>query len=103
MIGASFKQKKRQSPLKNTEETINKSTFMARFLKLTFLVGTVCKAVQLKFNAPVELSYVDFDNSQKGGQITIESIIPSESFIVMTNTKQWSEAQGILLKKKRYV
>jgi len=91
--------KKRQSPLKNTEEIINKTNNIARFSKLTFLVGTGCKAVQLKFTSRVEILNLDPNYES---EVTIESIIPSENFIVMTNTKQWSEAQGILLKKDMF-
>jgi len=70
------------------EEYLNKGG-VATFSRLKFVVGTGCKMVNIKFRVPVKCN---------GKQMTVESS-QSEPFIVMTNTKQWDEAQGILLKK----
>jgi len=79
--------KKTPNPIQGDEEYLSKGT--AFFNHLKFTVGTACKMVNLKFRVSVR-----YNNKQ----VTIESQ-PTEPFIVMTNTKQWDETQGLLLRK----
>jgi hypothetical protein len=83
--------KKQSTPMKGHEERFSKDG-TAYFKGLKFTVGTGCKAVQVKFRAYL---------TKKTQKFQFESE-PSESFIVMTNTKQWAEAQGILTKKELF-
>jgi len=62
---------------------------MALFDRLVFNVGTNCRPVQLRFKLSVCIGT---------GVFQIDSV-PCDHCIVITNTKQWEEAQGILLKK----
>lgn len=62
---------------------------VALFDKLIFNVGTNCRPVQLKFRLSVSMGTSIFQ---------VESL-PCDPCISITNTKQWEEAQGILLKK----
>jgi len=75
-----------------------KKNNIVRFTKLTFHVGTGNKSVQLKFLASIEVKSLVNNEVQS---ILIEST-PSENFIVMTNTKQWNEAQGVLIKDELF-
>jgi len=62
---------------------------VALFDKLVFNVGTNCRPVQLKFRLSLSMGTSIFQ---------VESL-PCDPCISITNTKQWEEAQGILLKK----
>jgi hypothetical protein len=62
---------------------------VALFDKLVFNVGTNCRPVQLKFRLSLGMGTSIFQ---------VESL-PCDPCISITNTKQWEEAQGILLKK----
>jgi len=83
--------KKQTSPMKGHEEKFSTDGTVA-FRSLKFTVGTGCKAVQIKFRTIL---------NRKNQKFQFESD-PSESFIVMTNTKQWAEAQGILTKRELF-
>jgi hypothetical protein len=63
---------------------------VALFDKLIFNMGTNCRPVQLKFKLSLNIGNL--------GKLPVESS-PCDPTIVITNTKQWEEAQGILLKK----
>uniref|UniRef100_A0A6B2L2W2 SH2 domain-containing protein n=1 Tax=Arcella intermedia TaxID=1963864 RepID=A0A6B2L2W2_9EUKA len=80
--------KKCSSPMQGQEEHFDDKG-VATFSKLKFVVGTGRKMVNIKFRIPTQ---------SNANMQTIESS-QSEPFIVITNTKQWDEAQGILLKK----
>jgi len=73
--------------MKGNEEKITKEG-IASFKNMVFTVGTGCKAVQIKFQSKSQKRLLDSE--------------PSEAFVVMTNTKQWAEAQGILFKKEMF-
>jgi hypothetical protein len=65
---------------------------VALFDKLVFNVGTNCRPVQLKFRLSLSM----------GPSISQVESLPCDPCISITNTKQWEEAQGILLKKDIY-
>jgi len=65
---------------------------VALFDKLVFNVGTNCRPVQLKFRLSLSV----------GPSISQIESLPCDPCISITNTKQWEEAQGILLKKDIY-
>jgi len=79
--------KKSATPMQGHTEYLSKGGF-ASFSRLKFVVGTGCKMVNIKFRVPVKCNRKQMTESSQ-----------SEPFIVMTNTKQWEEAQGFLLKK----
>jgi len=83
--------KKQSTPMKGHEERFSPDG-TASFRALKFTVGTGCKAVQIKFRTLL---------NKKNQKFQFESD-PSECFIVMTNTKQWAEAQGILTKRELF-
>jgi len=62
---------------------------LALFDKLVFNVGTNCRPVQLKFKLSLSI----------GSNVFQVESLPCDPCIAITNTKQWEEAQGILLKK----
>jgi len=68
----------------------------ACFNKLKFLVGSGCRPVQINFTAQIQ----PIQNGRSAGKkIKIETD-PTDGFVVITNIKQWAEAQGIVLKKE---
>jgi hypothetical protein len=83
--------KKQSTPMKGHEERFSQDGTVT-FRALKFTVGTGCKAVQIKFRTFL---------NRKNQKFQFESD-PSECFIVMTNTKQWAEAQGILTKRELF-
>jgi len=86
--------KKQQEPIKNNEENLDKS--IAKFTKLSLEVGTACRSVQMMFKVKVEV--INPDNKSENKAV-VESLNPTEPFIVNTHSKQWTEGLGILLKK----
>eukprot|EP01125_Pyxidicula_operculata_P007166 TRINITY_DN2438_c0_g1_i2.p1 TRINITY_DN2438_c0_g1~~TRINITY_DN2438_c0_g1_i2.p1 ORF type:complete len:671 (+),score=145.76 TRINITY_DN2438_c0_g1_i2:97-2109(+) len=87
--------KKSMPPIKYHEEHLSNADSVT-FTKLQFNIGTMLKAIQVKFKLQVQIA-----NSRTSDTQIIESG-PSEHFIVITNTKQWAEATGILLKKELF-
>jgi hypothetical protein len=90
--------------MEGDEEALNLG--IAVFNNLKFLVGTGCKVgekifplftvqpVQLRFRVSVQT--IEPETGKFGQKRVLESLL-TEPFIAMTNTKQWVEAEGLLL------
>eukprot|EP01127_Copromyxa_protea_P010197 TRINITY_DN2462_c0_g1_i3.p1 TRINITY_DN2462_c0_g1~~TRINITY_DN2462_c0_g1_i3.p1 ORF type:complete len:899 (+),score=108.74 TRINITY_DN2462_c0_g1_i3:467-3163(+) len=81
-----------KAKMEGHEENLHQNT--VQFDKLKFLIGTNCKPIQVFFQVTVQPYIAEVPVCQRQ---VIQSPL-SEPFVVMTNTKQWSEAQGSLLK-----
>ena len=91
----SLNSKKDQSPVKNGEEYINKKSMVAEFKKMKFTIGSSLKPVQMKFRVFISVE----EEHKNPDTYPIETTIGTNNFIIITHTKQWAEAQGILIKK----
>jgi len=97
LVGTSGSRKKTVKSMEGDEEPLVNS--VALFNKLKFLVGTGLRPVQLRFRVSVQT--IEPETGKLGQKRVIESCL-SESFIAMTNTKQWVEAEGLLIRSQLF-